>query len=167
MASAPYIRCRQLRGIESEGDEIFLLTTKEGKLSLERAAASPSKEVDRGGFMSYEQDPLIIFNAVLPLYLNGQVTLARPLALARLLPLSQRSLASGVASRLIPPLQILRMLQESVASELAARMTAMAAASDNAKALKKDLNRVYNRARQASVTNEILEIVAGADASAS
>jgi len=60
--------------------------------------------------------------------------------------------------------QILRMLQECVASELAARMTAMGAASDNAKALKKDLSQVYNRARQASVTAEILEISAGAAA---
>jgi F-type H+-transporting ATPase subunit gamma len=58
------------------------------------------------------------------------------------------------------------MLQESVASELAARMTAMGAASDNAKNLKKDLSRVYNRARQASVTSEILEIVSGAAAAA-
>jgi len=60
--------------------------------------------------------------------------------------------------------QILRMLQECVASELAARMTAMGAASDNAKQLKKELSQTYNRARQASVTAEILEIVAGASA---
>jgi F-type H+-transporting ATPase subunit gamma len=60
--------------------------------------------------------------------------------------------------------QILRMLQESVASELAARMQSMQSASDNAGALAKDLNLQYNRARQAAVTQEILEIVSGAQA---
>jgi len=60
--------------------------------------------------------------------------------------------------------QILRTLQESVASELAARMQSMQSASDNAGALAKDLSLQYNRARQAAVTQEILEIVAGAQA---
>ena len=60
--------------------------------------------------------------------------------------------------------QLLRMLQESVASELAARMQSMQSASDNAGALAKTLNQEYNRARQAAVTQEILEIVAGASA---
>uniref|UniRef100_A0A7S2TGI8 F-ATPase gamma subunit n=1 Tax=Lotharella oceanica TaxID=641309 RepID=A0A7S2TGI8_9EUKA len=59
---------------------------------------------------------------------------------------------------------ILRSLQESVASELAARMNAMSAACDNADELKTKLNLVYNRGRQAKITNEILEIVAGANA---
>lgn len=58
--------------------------------------------------------------------------------------------------------QILRCLQESVASELAARMNSMQSASDNAGALVKELSLQYNRARQASVTQEILEISAGA-----
>lgn len=58
--------------------------------------------------------------------------------------------------------QILRTLQESVASELAARMQSMQSASDNAGALAKDLSMAYNRARQAAVTQEILEIVSGA-----
>ena len=60
--------------------------------------------------------------------------------------------------------QILRTLQESVASELAARMQSMQSASDNAGALAKDLSMQYNRARQAAVTQELLEIVAGASA---
>lgn len=60
--------------------------------------------------------------------------------------------------------QILRTLQESVASELAARMQSMQSASDNAGSLAKDLSLQYNRARQAAVTQEILEIVAGASA---
>jgi F-type H+-transporting ATPase subunit gamma len=60
--------------------------------------------------------------------------------------------------------QILRCLQESVASELAARMQSMQSASDNAGSLAKNLSLEYNRARQAAVTQEILEIVAGASA---
>jgi F-type H+-transporting ATPase subunit gamma len=60
--------------------------------------------------------------------------------------------------------QILRTLQESVASELAARMQSMQSASDNASALSKQLNQEYNRARQAAVTQDILEIVSGAQA---
>lgn len=60
--------------------------------------------------------------------------------------------------------QILRTLQESVASELAARMQSMQAASDNAGQLAKKLSLEYNRARQAAVTQEILEIVSGAQA---
>lgn len=57
--------------------------------------------------------------------------------------------------------QILRSLQESVASELAARMSAMSNASDNAKELGKNLSLTYNRGRQAAITQEISEIVAG------
>jgi len=60
--------------------------------------------------------------------------------------------------------QILRTLQESVASELAARMQSMQSASDNAGDLAKRLSTEYNRARQASVTQEILEIVSGSQA---
>merc|ERR1711956_191826 len=60
--------------------------------------------------------------------------------------------------------QILRTLQESVASELAARMQSMQSASDNAGELGKKLSLEFNRARQASVTAELLEIVAGAAA---
>lgn len=59
---------------------------------------------------------------------------------------------------------ILRALQESLASELAARMNAMSSASDNAKSLGKSLATVYNRKRQAAITNQILEIVGGANA---
>jgi F-type H+-transporting ATPase subunit gamma len=60
--------------------------------------------------------------------------------------------------------QILRTLQESVASELAARMQSMQSASDNAGELAKKLSLEYNRARQSAVTQEILEIVSGAQA---
>jgi F-type H+-transporting ATPase subunit gamma len=60
--------------------------------------------------------------------------------------------------------QLLRSLQESAASELAARMTAMSNASDNAKSLISTLTLTYNKARQAAITQEILEVVGGAEA---
>ena len=53
---------------------------------------------------------------------------------------------------------------ESCAGEHGARMTAMNKATDNATELIKDLNLVYNKLRQASITNEIIEIVSGANA---
>jgi len=55
-------------------------------------------------------------------------------------------------------------LLDSYASEHGARMTAMHKATDNAGALIKDLKLTYNKARQASITNEILEIVGGSEA---
>ncbi len=57
--------------------------------------------------------------------------------------------------------QVLRALQESAASELACRMTAMNNASDNAKELASSLKLTYNKARQAAITQEILEVVGG------
>ncbi|OIT31605.1 atp synthase gamma chain 2, chloroplastic [Nicotiana attenuata] len=59
--------------------------------------------------------------------------------------------------------QILRAVEESFASDLAARMNAISNATDNAVDLKRNLLIAYNRERQAEITAEILEIVAGAD----
>ena len=59
--------------------------------------------------------------------------------------------------------QLFKALLDSMASEHGARMTAMHKATDNANDLINDLKLVYNKARQASITNEILEIVAGAE----
>merc|ERR1712196_78988 len=59
---------------------------------------------------------------------------------------------------------VLRSLQESLASELAARMNAMNSASDNAAALGKTLSLVYNRKRQAAITSQLIEIISGASA---
>jgi F-type H+-transporting ATPase subunit gamma len=60
--------------------------------------------------------------------------------------------------------QLYKALLDSQASEHGARMTAMHKATDNAQELQDDLKLVYNKARQAAITNEILEIVAGAEA---
>lgn len=61
-------------------------------------------------------------------------------------------------------IQLFKALLDSNASEHGARMTAMHKATDNAKELQRNLKLSYNKARQAAITNEILEIVGGAEA---
>jgi F-type H+-transporting ATPase subunit gamma len=72
-----------------------------------------------------------------------------------------------IVQELIPRslrLQIYRAILDSHASEHGARMTAMHKATDNAQELLKELSLQFNKARQASITTEILEIVSGAEA---
>ncbi|MDH4474719.1 MAG: ATP synthase F1 subunit gamma [Fluviicola sp.] len=72
-----------------------------------------------------------------------------------------------IVEELIPKslkIQLFKALLDSNASEHGARMTAMHKATDNAKELKRNLTLSYNKARQAAITNEILEIVGGAEA---
>ena len=74
---------------------------------------------------------------------------------------------NSIIDDLIPKsikLQLFKALLDSFASEHGARMTAMHKATDNASEMIDDLKLVYNKARQASITNEILEIVGGAEA---
>jgi F-type H+-transporting ATPase subunit gamma len=72
-----------------------------------------------------------------------------------------------IVAELIPKslkTQLFKALRDSVASEHGARMTAMHKATDNAIELRDQLKLQYNKARQAAITNEILEIVGGAEA---
>ncbi|MCW3064654.1 MAG: synthase gamma subunit [Solirubrobacterales bacterium] len=72
-----------------------------------------------------------------------------------------------ILARLIPDyveISVYRALLESTASELGARMTAMRNASENAGGIIEDLTLEMNRARQAEITQEIMEVVAGAEA---
>jgi F-type H+-transporting ATPase subunit gamma len=75
--------------------------------------------------------------------------------------------AEKLLAELIPEyvnISVYRALLESAASELGARMTAMRNAAENAKTMMDDLTLEMNRARQAEITQEILEVVAGAEA---
>jgi F-type H+-transporting ATPase subunit gamma len=94
-----------------------------------------------------------------------------------LVPMSQESAASvdyifepskeEIVLTLIPKMlktQLYKAIRDSFASEHGARMTAMHKATDNATALRNQLKLTYNKARQAAITNEILEIVGGAEA---
>lgn len=118
------------QGLEVQDDEIFRLTTRGGEFEVEREKVTTQVKTFPKD-MIFEQDPVQILDALLPLYINNQ---------------------------------LLRALQESAASELAARMTAMNNASDNASDLISTLSLSYNKARQASITQELLEVVAGANA---
>ncbi len=72
-----------------------------------------------------------------------------------------------IVEQLIPKslkTQLFKAIRDSFASEHGARMTAMHKATDNAAELRDQLKLTYNKARQAAITNEILEIVGGADA---
>lgn len=72
-----------------------------------------------------------------------------------------------IVQELIPKslkMQLYKAIRDSFASEHGARMTAMHKATDNATELRDDLKLTYNKARQAAITNEILEIVGGAEA---
>jgi F-type H+-transporting ATPase subunit gamma len=74
---------------------------------------------------------------------------------------------NSIVKELIPKslkIQFYKALLDSHAAEHGARMTAMHMATDNATDLLRSLNLQYNKARQASITNEILEIVGGAEA---
>lgn len=117
------------QGLESADDEIFRLTTRGGAFEVERQKVTTSVRSFPKD-MLFEQDPVQILDALLPLYLNNQ---------------------------------LLRALQESAASELAARMTAMNNASENASDMIGSLTLSYNKARQAAITQEILEVVGGSE----
>jgi len=116
------------QGIAEADDEIFRLTTKDSRLTIEKGSGPANEQPALPSDIVFEQSPEQLLNALLPLYLQNQ---------------------------------LLRALQESAASELASRMTAMNNASDNAKELAKTLTLDYNKARQAAITQEILEVVGG------
>ena len=72
-----------------------------------------------------------------------------------------------IVSSLVPKslkIQLFKSIRDSFAGEHGARMTAMHKATDNATELRDELKLTYNKARQAAITNEILEIVSGAEA---
>jgi len=119
-----------LSGIESEEDEVFKVTTKDGKMVMQKQAPAETSAAAVPDYI-FEDEPADILNTMLTLYFSAT---------------------------------IMRCMQESVASELASRMTAMQSASNNAKKITNILSQVYNRARQATVTQEILEISAGSAA---
>ena len=74
---------------------------------------------------------------------------------------------TAIVDELLPKslkMQLFKAIRDSFASEHGARMTAMHKATDNATELRDQLKLTYNKARQAAITNEILEIVGGAEA---
>jgi F-type H+-transporting ATPase subunit gamma len=119
-------------------------------------------------------------DAVYVIYTRFISTLSQRPEIVKVLPVEAPAEASGiyrefiiepnprdVLNYLLPrfvEVQIYQAILDSIASEQSARMVAMRNATDNANGLIKDLTLTYNKVRQAGITNEILEIAAGANA---
>jgi F-type H+-transporting ATPase subunit gamma len=144
-----------------------------GKLNYELAQsiADNLREV----FLSANVDEVYI------LYNRVKTTISQELVFSRLLPITPLEVAQGETApaytfepddqdilediiRKNLEIQIYRALLESEASELGARMTAMDSATSNAGEMIKKLTLKYNRARQETITKELMEIIAGAEA---
>ena len=163
------------RGIETRKDYVGFF----GRLRYAQA-----REVAHDLIQAYETDEL---DAVYLLYNEFKSAIVQQISLVQLLPLQPRATAQRgpgekgsitaehlyepsrpeVLQALIPrflAMQIWRALLESEASEHGARMTAMDSATKNASDMIGRLTLDYNRARQAAITKELMEIVSGAEA---
>ena len=126
-------------------------------------------------FISGEVDAIYLLFNEFKSMLQQRIVVERLLPIRRLTPPVEATLVDyiyeqppeEVFNNLLPKyveVQIYRTLLESTAAEHAARMTAMEAATDNAGELIDSLTLTMNRARQAGITREIIEIVSGAAA---
>jgi F-type H+-transporting ATPase subunit gamma len=144
-----------------------------GKLSYEIAESIADNL--RELFLSENVDEVHI------VYNRFKTTISQELVFKRLLPITPMEVAEGqtVPGYVFEPsdediladiikknleVQIFRALLESEASEFGARMTAMDSATSNAGEMIKKLTLKYNRARQETITKELMEIIAGAEA---
>ena len=120
-------------------------------------------------------------DAIYLLYNHFRSIMRQEMTLERLLPIERAKIAGGerpgayifepspqaLLGHILPrhvQFQVLRALLDSQAAEQASRMTAMDAASKNAADMIDRLTLTYNRARQAAITKELIEIVSGAEA---
>ena len=125
-------------------------------------------------FVKKEFDKVIIINNR---FVNAATQVVEAAQLLPIVPKVSEGSSTGdyifepskteIVDDLIPKslkIQLFKSILDSYAAEHGARMTAMHKATDNAKELQKGLKLSYNKARQAAITNEILEIVGGAEA---
>jgi len=126
-------------------------------------------------------------DAIYLLYSEFRSAIQQRIVLEKILPVTPRKAGEGeempkgpaaveyiyepseveILGKILPmyvEVQIFRALLESVASEFGARMTAMDNATNNARDMIEKLTLMYNKARQASITKELIEIVSGAEA---
>jgi F-type H+-transporting ATPase subunit gamma len=146
--------------------------------------------LDKARLISRTVMPKLVKGEIDSIYLvynEFKSAMTQKVVVERLLPLRQAENGAGVPAthgtaqidyiyepdkralldRLVPmyvEISILRALLESSASELGARMTAMDSATKNAKEMIDSLTLAYNRARQAAITKELMEIIGGAEA---
>jgi F-type H+-transporting ATPase subunit gamma len=120
-------------------------------------------------------------DGVFLVYNEFKSAISQKVQVERLLPIEPAELPAGatptdyiyepdrraVLDRLLPmwaQVEVYRALLESIASEFGARMSAMDSATKNASDMIAKLTLLYNRARQAAITKELLEIIGGAEA---
>ncbi len=142
-------------------------------LSFERVSAV-ANELMRG-FTAKEYDKVVV---VYNRFVNAAAQVVEIEQFLPIIPTVQENQSSTgdyifepskdeIVADMIPKslkIQLFKAIRDSFAAEHGARMTAMHKATDNAKELQKTLKLSYNKARQAAITNEILEIVGGAEA---
>lgn len=143
-----------------------------GELTFNNVAKIASSIMDQ--FVSGDYDKVIL---VYNQFKNAATQIVMTENFLPVQPMKNEGAASGdyifeptkeeIVETLIPKslkTQLFKAVLDSHASEHGARMTAMHKATDNAAELKKELTLTYNKARQAAITGEILEIVGGAEA---
>lgn len=141
-------------------------------LSFDNTAILAQAAMDRFLDKSFDK-VVVIYNS----FVNAATQEVRTEQFLPIVPAVQEDTTTGdyifepskeeIVEELIPKslkIQLFKALLDSNASEHGARMTAMHKATDNAKELQRNLKLSYNKARQAAITNEILEIVGGAEA---
>jgi F-type H+-transporting ATPase subunit gamma len=157
------------RGLNVVKTEIDLFN----ELSFDKAALIASEVM--GEFVSGQYDKVILLynqfkNAAIQIVQNEQFLPVAPDETKEYSPTADylyEPNKEDIITELIPKslkTQLYKAILESVAGEHGARMTAMHKATDNAKDLADTLTLQYNKARQAAITTEILEIVGGAEA---
>lgn len=124
------------------------------------------KEIDRidvvyNQFVNAATQKLVVeqFLPIVPSTETGEKTLKNDYIFEP----SKEELFKTLTPRILK-LQLYKMLIDSIASEHGARMTSMSKATDNANEMLKELRIKYNNARQSAITNELIEIVSGAEA---
>ena len=131
-----------------------------GESERQEPAAGEQEKKKSRNIILYEPDSQEVFDAIVPEYLAGvlfgavcESTVSEPDSTEVFNTIVPEYLAGVIYGAIC----------DSVASEQAARRTAMDAATSNAEEMIEKLNLHYNRARQSSITQEITEIVGGAD----
>jgi F-type H+-transporting ATPase subunit gamma len=165
---------RQVAYEQAEQLAAEILAAYEGK--------PPADEDDHYGYAS-DIDQELIYKEVLVLYNRFRSAVQQVVTLFQLLPMSGHTTADAepvepydyiyepspveVLDSLLRRevmVQLYQILLESFAGEHAARMTAMDSATENASEMIASLTLTFNRARQAAITKELIEVVSGADA---
>ena len=152
---------------------ITTYTDLTSQLSLEPASQAAAFVMDAFTNHAYDQVELVYNNfisvATQAIQIEQFLPISLPTAEAHAHPPnpiyepSKTALVAALAPKLLK-IQFYKALLASYAAEQGARLTTMGKATDNAEELLKSLRIAYNRSRQAAVTNEIAEIVAGAEA---